>query len=374
MTAAKKGKGKRIVLGFFIGLNLLFVLMLLISYLAPYVSPARFWPLAFFGLAYPVLLAVNLLFVILWLLLWKRYIWISLIAVAIGISHVLSFMQFHLRDTGAAPGSALKVLSFNVHNLYGVTQKQNPEIVSRVFDFLIRQHPDILALQELDIKNADTTVLTRIASATRARNIFYRNYYETREQKRINALAIFSRFPIIRNGYFRLNERAVFGIFTDVVIRGDTFRVFSLHLESYHFGRQDYSFYEQLTEKETEQFKLGEGSMKIFAKLRKAFVIRAQQAEVVKRSIEESPYPVIVCGDFNDTPVSYTYHELTGTLDDSFKKAGKGLFGNTFAGNFPSFRIDYILFNRTFRAYDYQKYQVELSDHYPVSVMLDVAP
>src|SRR5512147_1753576 len=106
-----------------------------------------------------------------------------------------------------------------------------------------------------------------------------------------------------------------------------------------------------------------EGSISIFAKLKKAFIIRAQQVDVMKRSIAESPYPVILCGDFNDTPVSYTYHEMTQRLKDSFKKAGKGIFGNTFAGNFPSFRIDYILFDGTFRAYDYQKYKVELSEH-----------
>jgi endonuclease/exonuclease/phosphatase family metal-dependent hydrolase len=353
MTAAKKGRGKSVIRGFFVGLNILFVILLLVSYLAPYISPARYWVFAFFGLAYPALLAVNLLFIILWLLFWKKYIWISLLAVAIGISHILSMMQFHMGETNPAPRNSVKILSFNVHNLYGSTNQKNPGIVSRVFEFLAQEKPAILAIQELDIKNADSNViLTRMATAIKSRNLFYRNYYETREQKRINALAIFSRFPIVRNGFFRLNDRAVFGIFTDLVIDTDTFRVFNLHLESYHFGRKDYSFYEQLTEKESEQFKLMEGSQKIFAKLKKAFIIRAQQVDVIKRSIEESPYPVIICGDFNDTPVSYTYHEMTRKLDDSFKKAGKGIFGNTFAGNFPSFRIDYILFDRSFRAYD----------------------
>ncbi len=373
--AAKKSKGRKFFRGFFLAINLIFVVLILISYLAPYISPARFWPLAFFGLAYPVFLAGNLFFIVLWLLLWKRYIWISLIAVSIGISHILAMFQFHLREAPSPPQDAVKILSFNVHNLYGTSVSRNPETAARVFDFFAREKPDILAIQELDIKNADSTVeLARISTAVKAGNFFYKNYFESTERKRINALSIFSRYPIVRNGYYRMNNRAVFCVFTDLAIHNDTFRVFNIHLESYHFGRQDYSFYEQLTEKETEQFKLKEGSFRIFAKLKKAFIIRAQQVDIMSRSIAASPYPVIVCGDFNDTPVSYTYHEMTARLKDSFKKAGKGFFGNTFAGNFPSFRIDYILFDGIFRAYDYHKYSVELSDHYPVSVMLDPAP
>ena len=377
MAATGKRKKRSWAAKFFLALNFLFAALLLICYATPYISHARYWLFAFFGLAYPVLLAVNLLFILGWTVAWRKYVWISLAIVFFGINHILSYVQFHLSMPDPAPERAVKVLSFNVHNLYGTTapRKKDNRVFPGVLEFLGRQKPDILAIQELDIARSDSChIFSNISSVIQSGHLFYKNYYETVARKRINALVIFSRYPIVRNGYFRLNQRNVFGIFTDLMIRGDTVRVYNLHLESFHFGREDYSFYEQLTEQESEQFRFTEGSKKIFSKLKKAFIIRAEQTDVVRREIDSSPYPVIVLGDFNDTPVSYTYREMTRKLSDAYKKAGQGVFGSTFAGNFPSFRIDYILFDEDFRAHDYQRYNVELSDHYPVSVSLDLNP
>ena len=104
--------------------------------------------------------------------------------------------------------------------------------------------------------------------------------------------------------------------------------------------------------------------------MKKAFVIRANQVDILKRNIDHSPYPVIICGDFNDTPASYTYHEMTAGFHDSFCKAGTGFLGSTYAGNFPSFRIDYILYDDAFTASNYSKNSINFSDHYPVQVFL----
>ena len=108
----------------------------------------------------------------------------------------------------------------------------------------------------------------------------------------------------------------------------------------------------------------------IYSKLKKAFIIRANQVDVLKDYITRSPYPVIVCGDFNDTPGSYTYHQMTIGLHDSFCRAGSGFLGSTYAGNFPSFRIDYILYDDAFTANSYSRSDFDLSDHYPVQVFL----
>ena len=81
--------------------------------------------------------------------------------------------------------------------------------------------------------------------------------------------------------------------------------------------------------------------------------------------VHESPYPVILCGDFNDTPVSYTYHKLSRKLNDAFIGSGIGM-GTTFRGNFPYVRIDYMLYSNDFKAYRYQTGKINWSDHYPV--------
>ena len=159
-------------------------------------------------------------------------------------------------------------------------------------------------------------------------------------------------------------------IFTDIVLNKDTIRIYNVHLESFRFGNDDYSFYSHLTEPTSENLKIKEGSLKIFGKLKKAFVLRAEQVEILKKEVSGSPYPVILCGDFNDTPSSYTYHRMNDGLTDAFRTAGHGIFGNTFAGNFPSFRIDYVMFDDKFAAFNYRKYNTDLSDHYPVSVYL----
>jgi len=201
-----------------------------------------------------------------------------------------------------------------------------------------------------------------------------KNYVDMKDRKKIFALATFSRWPIARIGHLRMKERNTFAIFTDLVMEQDTVRVYNIHLESIRFGKNDYSFYAQLTDQTIEQdksFNLKEGFFKIFSKIKKAFVIRANQVELLKQDIARSPYPVIVCGDFNDTPASYTYRRMTEGMNDSFRKAGNGIFGSTYTGNFPSFRIDYILFDDAFTAFNYSKSNVNLSDHYPIQVFLN---
>ena len=94
MTAKKKGKGHKFLRRLMQILNLLAVTALLFAYAASYISPARYWFFAFFGLAYPYLLLLNLFFVLVWLLFWKRFIWISIIVILLGFNHLLSIMQF----------------------------------------------------------------------------------------------------------------------------------------------------------------------------------------------------------------------------------------------------------------------------------------
>jgi hypothetical protein len=172
----------------------------------------------------------------------------------------------------------------------------------------------------------------------------------------------------------RLPGKHVFAVYSDLLIDEEKIRVYNVHLESIRFEYDDYSFYTSLSEPDLDKHKFKDGFSKIIEKLRKAFIQRAQQVDILEQSIEKSPYPVVVCGDFNDTPSSYTYNILTNNLYDSFRKAGGDFLGRTYAGSFPSFRIDYILFSKSFKAYEYHKFDIDLSDHYPVSVFLNITP
>jgi endonuclease/exonuclease/phosphatase family metal-dependent hydrolase len=369
-------KGKTVKRSFFkslmIIINILSVIFLLLSYAAGYISPAKVWLFAFFGIAYPVFLLINIFFVFFWILLLKKYFLLSLLTVCIGYSQIQSLVPFRFSKERNLPSGAMKILTFNVHSLYGKTNHDyDPHNPSKVMDFIAGEKPDILCIQEFYAVGQDyLKVLEHVTSKIRIEHYFFHNYFDVTDKKKINALAIFTKYPIVRTGSVTFMDRNTMAIFTDITLNSDTFRVFNLHLESIRFGDEDYSFYSHLTIPNGENVKITEGSMKIFGKLKKAFVLRAEQVDIMKEQIRKSPYPVIVCGDFNDTPFSYTYTTLQKGLNDSYKRAGKGLFGSTYAGKFPSYRIDYILFDDHFSAFQYIRYNTDLSDHFPVAVYL----
>jgi len=380
MTTKKKGKSHKFLRRLMQILNLIAVLALLFAYAASYISPARYWFFAFFGLAYPYLLLLNLFFVLIWLLFWKRFIWISIIAILLGFNLLLSIIQFRKPSSQNVPAGSIKIVSYNVHSLYEIPKskgKVKGRMLSKVTDFLVQQNPDILCIQEFFLRSEDSLkVLQKFTGGIHTHYYSIKNYIEIKDKRKIFAIATFSRYPITGMGHLMTNNRKIFAIYTDLVMGRDTIRVYNIHLESIRFRKDDYSFYAQLTDQAKDQddnFDLSEGVIKIFSKLKKAFVIRANQVDLLKRNINHSPYPVIICGDFNDTPASYTYSEMTSGFHDSFRRAGTGFLSSTYAGNFPSFRIDYILYDDAFTASNYSKNSIDLSDHYPIQVFLKKA-
>ena len=372
---SKKSKKRSFFQWVLIILTILSVLCLLLSYTAFFVSPAKVWFLAFFGLAYPLILAVNLLFVLLWLILRKKYIWIPLIPILIGFSHILSIIEIRSNDTPPVSGS-LKVLSYNIHGHSEYYKKPSSNgNFSAVIDFLSEEQPDILCLQEFYSNTKDSTdVFRQVSERINMKYFHYKKYYNSKNKRKIDALVIFSKYPILRTGFYLDDRKTTIAIYVDISVDDEIVRVFNVHLESFQFGEDDYTFYSNLKEAETDKTPLKEGTRKIMMKLRKAYELRAKQVDILRAGIKTSPYPLLLCGDLNDTPSSYTYQVLSRGVQDSFKKAGNGLIGNTYRGNLPSFRIDYILFDKKFEAYNYEKINSSLSDHYPISVFINIHP
>jgi endonuclease/exonuclease/phosphatase family metal-dependent hydrolase len=370
-------KGRSILKNILYFLNLCALAGLLASYLSGYVSAEKFWVLAFFGLAYPVFLIINIVFVFFWLVTWKRFIFVSLITIVAGYSNLLAIYPIRFSKPESMSGKKIKFVSFNVHSLYG-NQKADSrnEMKSKVTEFLAEQNADIICVQEFYAIGEDfSQTLSKFANSIHLDYHSFKNYQEFTNKRKINAIATFSRFPIVNSGYLKLPDQSHYAIFSDIVINRDTIRVYNLHLESIRFGNEDYSFYSHLTEPDIEQgTPIREGSRRMLWKLRKAFILRSKQVNVLSGHIAASPYPVILSGDFNDTPSSYTYHQLTGTLTDSFVESGSGLFQGTYAGKLPSFRIDYILHSGKFRSVSYKTFDVDISDHYPITATLVKLP
>ena len=180
-------------------------------------------------------------------------------------------------------------------------------------------------------------------------------------------LAVFSRYPIV--GWKALparDEDRLFSMWADVKIGRDTVRVFNNHLNSTYLGSSDVDYLSSFRFVSAEGRKARVGD--IVRKLRDSYRKRTPQAEAIAEAIAESPYPVIVCGDFNDTPASYAYRTVRGKrLRDSFITKGRGLQG-TYDGFFNMFRIDYILTDREgIEVLGYYPFDVLYSDHMPVA-------
>jgi len=356
----------------FLVLNIIVVLPLLCSYLAAYIPPDRFWPIAFIGLAYPVLVILNLLFVIFWLILVRKYFIISLLAIALGWPHILTHIRFNRPVKIENNQSSIKVMSYNVRlfDLYNWKDSKSMATRDKIFDLIYTEAPDILCFQEFyggDKRHFN--VMDTLLSFQQAK-YYHVSYIRKKKQQTPFGIAIFSRFPIIHNQEVTSNTSGNnFCIYSDLLIGEDTVRVINTHLESIRLGREDYLFVSDLTSNRTENRSISNGSLKIFAKMRAAYRKRAEQVRAVSAEIEKSPFPVILCGDFNDTPSSYAYHKVAQKLEDAFVEAGIG-FGKSYAGILPFFRIDYIFHDSAFSAYKFQTLQVEYSDHYPVTTLL----
>ncbi|MFH2096038.1 MAG: endonuclease/exonuclease/phosphatase family protein, partial [Bacteroidota bacterium] len=196
---------------------------------------------------------------------------------------------------------------------------------------------------------------------------YHEEYTYINRQTYFFGIITFSRWPIINKGVFHFPGSDNICIFSDMVIHGDTLRIYNCHLESIRFDHKDYAFLDSIELKLDE--KRIEGARSIFKRLKYAYIKRAAQADTLAGHIRNCPFPVILCGDFNDTPISYSYHMISRDLEDSFKEAGSGL-GVTYAGKFPSFRIDYVLHSKEFEAISMDIISKNYSDHYPVTVEL----
>ncbi len=265
-------------------------------------------------------------------------------------------------------------MTYNIHGFSWQNKSlTKAEVRHKAESYIRDEDPDLLFLQEFYLRgNKPDSLMAEFAVSHHLPYHTYANYNGKPPKKVINSIAIFSRYRIIRSDFIKLPKHNVFAVYADILMDRDTVRLYNLHLESFRFGPEDYSFYSTLTEPDYEKkpVPIGVGSKRMYWKLRKAFITRAIQVKNLTDHMNHCRYPIIMAGDFNDSPYSYTYRKLVRKKGDAYKSAGKGLFGATYSGKFPSFRIDYILYSGTFRAVKYQRSDLTLSDHYPVSATL----
>ncbi len=327
--------------------------ILLTAYLAPFVSPEITTITAFAALAYPYLLGVNILFTIYWIIRRRWSFLLPLIVILLGYNQFANFVQFH---TPKDVDNDIKIVTYNVRLFDKYKWSNNPETTKNMLQLLQKSQCDIYCFQEF---RPNKKGLLSVQSIQKKINCNYNAL-----SKKQNDLAIFSKYPILFSGELQFNKGDMGNaVFADIKIKNEIIRVYNLHLQSNRLSGINYSFIKQ---KSFDADKVKVEELKdICKRLNDAFIRRAKQAEIVRYHISQSPYPVLVCGDFNDTAFSYTYHKITDKLTDTFRERGSGI-SITYIGDFPSFRIDFMLHDKHFVCNRYRRIRKKYSDHYSI--------
>lgn len=338
---------------------MLLAITLLISYLAVHISPGDFVLPAYFGLAYPYLLLLNIIMVITWAMLLRFEALISVIVIALGFTHFSNYLKL-AKPSGDKTGS-FKVLSYNIRFFNYFESMKGSGSEKTVIEFLNTQKADIICLQEYFVPGNKSAKEASIKAALGGK---YHSHIKVIGwgKNKYYGIATFSRFPIIKKGELIHPGSSSLTIYTDILVQNDTFRIYNNHLQSFRLKGMERSFIEEMTAEENETFE----EVKVLStSLRKGFIRRSLQAQVLKDHLNSSKYPVIVVGDFNDTPVSYSYRKIRKGLNDSFVNSGYGA-GFTYKGNYPPNRIDYILYDDALLNNSFEIIKAKYSDHYPI--------
>ncbi len=335
-------------------LNLVAIAALGISIISVYLSPEIIWAAALFGMAYPYLLVVNLIFIVFWVFIKPWFTLFSLVTILAGYQHLGNYLQLTGKTTTE---KGVRITSYNVRYFMGATEFPNKENADHILNFLRQDNADIICLQEVrlnkrqifDISNPKLPQISHMQLA---------------HSSNAGGQLTMTRFPILNMGEIRFKNSGNMIIYTDILMNSDTVRVYNCHLQSYQLRPREINTIDSMDFENQEKSK--EKWLELSLKFRKALIKRAEQAATLREHLNQCPYPVIVCGDFNDTPVSFTYRTVRGELEDSFTKSGKGT-ANTYNGKLPSFRIDYILYSAKFTSYNFEVSSLNHSDHYPIS-------
>ena len=362
----RKKNGFGISKSLFVSLNIVVVVALVFSLLASKIPPSEGALFAAFGLLYPIILIVNVLFIVLWILFRSKIFLLSFIAVLVGFSNLTQNFQFSSAEKKQIPEDAIHLISYNVERFgLSVSEEKFRSIRKNVLQFLQKKNPGIICLQEYHGKGKTLyEPLQEIKKELGAISYYYESYFNPRYQQ-LTGLVIFSKYRAVGMGKLKFEGSRTFGIYTDLIVNGDTVRVYNIHLASIQLIPADIDFVVNPAQDKDARIH----ALKIYTKLSEAFQLREQQMLFLIEKIKNSPYPIILAGDFNDTPSSFVYNKITNLLEDTFVEKGTGI-GRTYAGELPLLRIDFILKSQLFNTLNYKRHKLHFSDHFPVSAHL----
>lgn len=313
-------------------------LLTLLAYSSVWVSPQTFKYSGLISLSIPLFIIANLGLVLFALITKPRRGLVPFILLLCAFPFLKSTLALNRHESPA--DNSFEVMNYN---LMRMNKMNSPSSQAEMRDWLSSNSADIKCFQEF------------LSSKPIAEAMASNNYY-SHLGGYANSFAIFSKFPIVNKGVFYEDKRTNNIIFADVKIKGDTVRIYNAHLESMSINVEGIMDQEHIEENYEEvKKKFENGSMR-----------RAVQINDLINHIKDCRYPIVLVGDFNDTPYSYNYFKISRYFNNAFEKAGQG-FGFTYNGKLPFLRIDNQFFNDKLRVHKFSTLnRVEYSDHFPV--------
>lgn len=331
--------------------NIVLTVLTFVAYVLPFLAPKLFPFLSVLTLILPLFLIVNSLFFIYWMLQLKRQIILSGIVLILGITFVNKFYKFSSNEQEFEEKDFV-VMSYNVRlfNLFEWIDRDN--VKNEIKTFIDEHNPDILCIQEYsETANVDLRV--------------YKHKFIFMQGNKIRTgQAILSKFPIVDQGTIEFPESDNLIVYADVRKGNDTIRVYNMHLQSIKIS-PDVSEIESNVDKINQQ-----KSEMVFKRIGKAFTKQQLQAEILMKHKKQCKYPMIVCGDMNNSAFSYVYRSIKGNLNDCFEEAGIA-FGETYNFKYYPARIDYIFVDKSIKVKSFKTFkQFKSSDHFPILTRL----
>lgn len=320
--------------------NLLAAFLLLVSFILPYLPPKTFPTLSLLSLIVSLLIIVNIIFAIYWAVQFRRRFFVSFTVLFISYFYFNVFYEVSSEGDASQYNNTLNVLSYNVRLFNAYEENPRADASQVISEILFEEDPDVVCVQEYYKPNKIDF------------SAYPYQYIHFKSEKAKLGHAIFSKYPLINTGAFNFEDTYNNTLYADVVKGKDTMRIYSVHLQSLGIIPR-VSF---LQESDNE---------KLRKRVSSAFEKQQKQVESILEHKQKITNPVLICGDFNNTPFSYSYRKLKDGMQDAFRERGNGL-GTTFKFEKYPMRIDYIFASEGLDVLSFDTMKKTFSDHYAV--------
>lgn len=368
---SKKLKFRDVVKWIIFATNIVAIILLFCSYLSWHVSPLKTNLFSYIGLGFGIILLINVGYLIFWIIFskWKLAL-ISLAAILLCYKPVTTFFPLHFNNE-KKPEGCIKLLTYNVQGFPKERDKNSPN--HPILDYIAETDADIVCLQEYLVSRTRQTIFSQGDVNKILKQYPYRSVtsLESSGKYHIYGLACFSKFPIEKTHEIVFESSYNGAVVYTVNINGERYTVANVHLESNNIKPEDKKLYNDFLQN-SDSVRLEQVTSNIRNRLGRSYRIRAQQVEKVKDYIEKQDTKgTIICGDFNDTPISYAYQKMSKGLNDAYVSTAFGP-GITYHEDLFLFRIDHILYSENIKAYQTKRDKIKYSDHYPLRTYLDL--